>query len=364
MDRNERRIRGFRWSGPSVAIAAITLFGCDSGSGTDTGDPSAALECSIPEGQIFTGAAGKDAIPALTDPPTAPAEGPGIDYLLDEDRVMGIQVGEATLAVPLNILWWHEIVNLDMEGRQLAITHCPLTGSSLVFDRSPLAGARFGVSGLLYRNNLMMYDRTTGESLWPQMVRGARCGPRDGTPLSTYPVLEMTWKGWRTLHPETRVVTSGTGFGLNYAVYPYDDYDEIDNPETLFPMPDSDARRPPKERVLGIPSGDGGVALPFGELERSGSFAAVSVAGTVVFWDARHRAAMAYRPEVEGKTLTFTSSPTAIIDAETLSEWRVDGSAISGPLAGRRLEPVSEAYVAFWFAWASFQPETELWEAR
>jgi hypothetical protein len=364
MIRNAEEKGGWRLRTLVMLGATAAFLGCDSGSSTHSGDdPTAPLACSIPLDQIFSGAAGKDAIPALTNPPTAAPEGPGLDYLLDDDRVMGLRVGDQALAVPLNILWWHEIVNLDVAGSRLALTHCPLTGSSLVFDRVPLAGAEFGVSGLLYRNNLMMYDRTTGESLWPQMSRGARCGPRDGIDLAMYPVMEMTWEGWRTLYPETRVVTSDTGFGLNYAVYPYDDYDRVDNPETLFPMPGLDDRRLPKERVLGIPSGTGGVALPFGELERTGTTTAIPVGGTVVFWDAPRQTAMAFLPELDGSPLTFTSTRAAITDEETGSEWRVDGLAVSGPLAGRRLEPVPEAYVAFWFAWASFQPDAELWEA-
>lgn len=346
-----------------VAVGAIMVAGCDSGAGTaPVEDAPAALSCSIPQDLIFTGAA-KDAIPALTNPPTTGVDGPGLDYLSDEDRVVGLRIGDETLAVPLNVLWWHEIVNLDVGGQRLALTHCPLTGSSLIFDRAPADDAEFGVSGLVYRNNLMMYDRTTGESLWPQMSRGARCGPRDGTDLPMVPGMETTWETWRTLHPETRVVSSETGFGLNYAVYPYDDYDRIDNGETLFPMPGIDERRMPKERVLGIPSGEGGIALPFGELARTGARSPVSVAGTVVFWDAPSQTAVAFRPELDGRPLTFVGTRGTITDEETGSEWRVDGLAASGPLEGRRLDPVPEAYVAYWFAWASFQPEAELWEA-
>ena len=39
------------------------------------------------------------------------------------------------------------------------------------------------------------------------------------------------------------------------------------------------------------------------------------------------------------------------------------GEALSGPLEGTRLAPIEEAYAAFWFAWATFQPDTELWTA-
>ena len=38
------------------------------------------------------------------------------------------------------------------------------------------------------------------------------------------------------------------------------------------------------------------------------------------------------------------------------------GEAISGSLVGSVLEPVADAYVAFWFAWATFHPNTGLLE--
>ncbi len=73
---------------------------------------------------------------------------------------------------------------------------------------------------------------------------------------------------------------------------------------------------------------------------------------------------MAYRPFAEGQALTFEARDERLVDVETGSAWRLDGLAIEGSLAGRRLEPVAEAYVAFWFAWATFQPQTRLWEAK
>ena len=49
-----------------------------------------------------------------------------------------------------------------MNALGLAVTYCPLTGSSMVFRREVVNGVEFGVSGLLFKNNLVMYDRTGG----------------------------------------------------------------------------------------------------------------------------------------------------------------------------------------------------------
>ena len=348
-------------------VAPLLSAGC-SDSRSNPADvphvPEPELHCSIPDNLIFGGGPGKDGIPALTDPQLVRVGDPGTGYLEDDDRVVGLVLDAVPIAIPLNILWWHEIVNLDGYGRPLAITHCPLTGSSLAFDRGPAAGAEFGVSGLLYLNNLIMYDRNGDESLWPQMLRGARCGIRDGTELPMVPIFEMTWRGWKHLHPETMVVSENTGSSRDYRVYPYGDYDDPNNTNTFFPV-DLDPRRPPKERVLGIPVGSGGLVFPYGLLDTQGPVAAVAVevAGEdlVVFWDRFRETAMAFRPLVDTEGLTFTVVQGRITDEQTGSSWTVDGLATTGPLTGRRLAPKAEAFVAFWFAWPEFYPELRIW---
>ncbi len=349
-----------------VLLVALLPAACDSNpadsrsGGLDSLDVNARQTCSLLLDQVFDSVA-KDAIPALINPALTDAD--NVDYLNDDDRVLGIKVGAQAIAVPHNILWWHEIVNFDFAEQRLAVTYCPLTGSGLVFDRSDVAGAAFGVSGLLIKNNLIMYDRSANESLWPQMTRGAQCGPSDGTRLFTYPALEMTWEGWRALHPATRVVSSATAFRRNYTENPYGNYDEPDNTTLLYAMP-IDARRAPKERVLGLPAGDGGLAFPFSALDNGAPVRTLHADDgqpLVVFWHRAYQAAMAYRLPADGAAQTFNVRDGAIFDAETGSQWRIDGRAVAGPLQGLRLQPVRDAYIAFWFAWAAFQPETELW---
>ncbi|MEX2470935.1 MAG: DUF3179 domain-containing protein [Gemmatimonadota bacterium] len=313
--------------------------------------------CSVNEDEIFQGAV-RDGIPALSDPSTSAAEDPDLDFLEPDDRVIGLAGGAGALAVPLNILWWHEIVNTRLDGRRIAVTHCPLTGSSLVFD-TEAADADFGVSGLLYQNNLIMYDRVDGESLWPQMLRRAACGPLRGTPFTMIPSVEMSWARWRTLYPASQVVTSETGFSRSYRTYPYGGYDVKDSDQLLFPLSDRiDPRRPPKERVLGIADRAPTVAFPFGWLEDLGGVAAVNDQHRVVLWDEEGQAAMAYQRTLDGQTLGFEVEAGRVVDRETGSTWRVDGLAVAGPLEGRRLAPIAEAYVAYWFAWAAFHPDT------
>ena len=81
-----------------------------------------------------------------------------------------------------------------------------------------------------------------------------------------------------------------------------------------------------------------------------------------MIWDGHRRAAHAYLAAVGSSPASFTRTAEGIVDSETGTSWAVDGRPVDGPLAGtnRRLRPVTEAYVAFWGAWAAFHPGTEL----
>ena len=361
-------LRPLRIIAPLLCLMLPCLAACDSGGGgAEPGAVSSTGECLVPTAQFGDGGIAKDAIPALTDPDfLLPDSAP---FMHEADRVIGIVVEGQPVAVPHNILWTHEIANFNFPTIQLAVTYCPLTGSSMAFDRAAVGGGEFGVSGLLFQNNLTMYDRTTSESLWPQMARQAACGPRLGARLSMIPVIEMTWEGWKAFYPDTRVI-SETGVNTQYpaTTYPYGDYASPGNDALLFPL-EIDGRRPPKARLLGIPdSRRGGVAFLFSDLDDGQPVRVVHERAEdgpiVVFWHRRYESAMAYRSRLDGASLTFQVRGARIVDVETRSEWRVDGRAAAGPLAGARLEPVAEAYVAFWFAWAAFHPETRIWEGR
>lgn len=360
------------WTVLVLLITPLVFAACEeehlsSSSVQRTGeDGSNEFNCRIATGNLVDSGVGKDEIPALINPPLVGAEGERTGYLADSSRVIGLLVGDVPLAVPHNVLWFHEIVNLDdWAGRSLAVTYCPLTGSSLAFDRSAVDSAEFGVSGLLLDNNLVMYDRRTQESLWPQMRREASCGRDTGTTLPMIPVIEMRWDRWKTLHPDTKVLSGATGHGYFYGsrAYPYGDYERIDNDRLLFDGTSIDDRRPPKERVLGIPHGKGrGIALPFGVLDDGtpARVETVPVGGNekTVFWSREARGAMAFETAA-----SFSVRDDHIVDDATGSVWTVDGRAVEGPRAGEQLEPVETAYVAFWFAWAVFHPRTGVWKS-
>lgn len=175
---------------------------------------------SVPLEEIRPGGPAVDGIPALSWPKKAQAN--EADAFLDpEDKVLGVAIkGEAT-AYPIRLLNWHEIVNDTVGGVPIAATYCPLRDAGIAFERR-LDGeiVEFGVSGLLYRRALVMYDRRS-KSLWSQTMGKAIAGPSTGRTLTRFPSILTTWKQWKAKHPHTMAVTFDTGHVRDYWRDPY-----------------------------------------------------------------------------------------------------------------------------------------------
>jgi len=343
----------------STIMFSLALVGCENSTGTDqvTGD------WLIPKDQIFDGGPGKDGIPALTNPDLTGAT--GATYLADADLIIGVKIGNEVRAYPHSILDWHEIINDDVNGSQLSITYCPLTGSGIAWNRvingTPTT---FGVSGLLYNTNLIPYDRVTNSN-WSQMKLQCVNGPLSGTSISTYQIVETTWETWKEMYPHTRVVSSNTGHSRPYGQYPYGDYQTSSS--LLFPISNDDTRLPRKERVHGVIVGERT------KIFRINSFAddievvndLFNDVGLVAAGSRVKNLVVVYeRKLADGTLLTFmpiqnASLPVVMTDNEG-TRWDIFGRAVSGPRAGTELKPV-RSYIAYWFAWGAFFPGTEIY---
>ncbi|MDP6442408.1 MAG: DUF3179 domain-containing protein, partial [Pirellulaceae bacterium] len=225
----------------------------------------------IEKSEILRGGPPIDGIPAITKPSfVAAAE----TRLPDDDRVIGVVEGDQAKAYPLRILTHHEVVNDRIGETPIAVTYCPLCDSSAVFDaRIGDREIEFGVSGLLYNSNVLMYDRgSENPSLWSQLKQVAVAGEHVNDRLRMTPFEVSTWKTWREKHPETLVMSTQTGFGRNYNVDPYDGY--VDSPILMFPVKPTDqkTRLPAKTLVLGVWTEKGAKAYPVKALRERGEW--------------------------------------------------------------------------------------------
>lgn len=328
---------------PAAALAVPTLVSAD---GLLPVTDPAFLPLS-PENYVEdmrSGGPSKDGIPSIDQPEFWSATR-GDEYLAPTDRVIGVyQEGEAR-AYPQRILVWHEIANDTVGGVNIAVTYCPLTGTALGFKRDE---TELGVSGRLVNSNLVMYDREAG-SLWPQILGAAINGPYEGRGLEQLRVVWTTWEQWRERHPETKVLSTDTGYVRNYRRDPYGDYTPISgyyepSSERIFPVQNEDGRYPPKREFFGFRTGAGGVAVDMDYLAAQGAIA-------LEHGDHHY---LVLHDDGLGTAWVFRGDEA--LDPPQEVAYGPDGPRHES-LDG--LEPVN-GFEAMWFAWVAFYPQTRV----
>ena len=319
--------------------------------------------------KVLPGGPPPDGIPALYAPRFERAR--DIDWLADSEPVLVVTIAGETRAYPIQIMIWHEIANDTIGGVPVAVTYCPLCNSGVAFDRRAAGRVlTFGTSGLLYNDNLVMYDWQT-RSLWPQLTSKAAVGLLTGTTLAAYPIGGFAWREFRAAYPDAWVLNRNTGYQRDYGFNPYVGYDDPNS----GPPTTADGRLPVKERVIGLIGPHEAVAIVRDIIAHEGARAITVDGRPLVVW---HRPGQAsaldnstiatgrdigtvavYDSSVDGRTLHFVPEGDGFTDLETGSHWTVLGHATTGRLAGCDLIPYP--YVdTFWFAWVAFQPRTRI----
>ena len=363
-----------RLIGATRTLPALCVFAFSACAGDAAGPDYA---CSVSLERFTDAGAERSSIPSLSNPEVARRLiAPEVGYVLRSDPVIAVHFNDEPLAIPLKLLWYHEVLNFSVPGERLIVTYAPLTGSVGVFNPAPSDTGNLDVSNYVLENNLVMADLSG--TLYPQLDPLATCGPHDGQRLTRVPYELMSYGAWLLIYKDTWIVSRNTGHDFLYTLYPYGNYRTPSNAWLAYPnSAPIDRRRLPKERVIGVPAGSGGVAFPLADLQRaarddqpetaaSSVWAASGMAGeepVVAFWNTQAQSARVYRANAGGRALTFEVVGGRRRDRETGSTWNFNGRAVSGALEGERLEPHPEAYHAYWFAWATFQPDTDIWIA-
>jgi Protein of unknown function (DUF3179) len=259
-------------------------------------------------------------IPALDDPALTSAEEG--DWYPDDRFVFVVSVHGDHVAFPKNIMEVHEMVNITIGGRRVAIPYCTLCGSAQAFFTDRVPGAPrplvLRTSGLLTLSNKVMYDLTSG-SAFDTFTGRAVSGPLHdaGVTLPMLTTVVSRWGDWRRAHPDTRIVAKDGGIDETYLLDPLGGRDD-NGP--IFPIRKSDTRLGVHTQVVGVVAPD---------------------ATFVAFPADAARAALAAGEIVRTRGVSLTA----------------DGGGLRASADGVEIP----THQAFWFAWVQFHPDTEVW---
>ncbi|MEM7166505.1 MAG: DUF3179 domain-containing (seleno)protein [Planctomycetota bacterium] len=189
----------------------------------------------------------KDAMQVMVDPSLLDREGMAeanksnfTKYIVADDRVIGVTINGEARAYPLRVLTYHEVANDTLGGVPILVSYCPISGSAVVFDRR--VGDKtlqFGMSGLIYNSNILLYDIQDDEpleSLWSQMTATPIQGVAAGKPsLKPLPSRVMFWQDWQDAHPDTTVIAGDPRLMKQYRSDPFLTYPTHDG-TSKFPV--------------------------------------------------------------------------------------------------------------------------------
>ena len=270
---------------------------------------------------IRPGGPKRDRIRSVDTPEFVPAE--KAPWSPPTVPVIGVALEGAAQAHPVHLLEHHQVVNTEVGGVPLVVSYDPLTGIPMAYRRT-LDGKvlRFGVSGLIYNAQFLLYDRET-ESLWAQYEGRAVSGPLAGKQLERVVVRQELMGIWFQRHPETQVLARPERMRIDYRYSPYAEYWVSE--KVPLEVRARDDRYHPKEVVLGIQLA-GKARAYLGSI-------LTSAGGRIV-------------DDFEGQKIRVVYDTNS-----STFQWDIPDSV-----------RVTEAY---WFAWKSLHPETEIWrEAR
>ncbi len=172
-----------------------------------------------------------------------------------------------------------------------------------------------GVSGALYRDALVLYDRETG-SYWSQVTGEAIRGPLAGKKLAEIQSVVTTWREWKREHPDTLVLRSDPGPRRS----PYEAYFARPFELGVLGTKNPDERLPGKTWVWGFVAQGKAVAIVEQRVEES-----------------------AQTLDVDGASFEIRRRGTRLLVSP------------GGRIAPRRM---------YWYVWARFHPGGRIWPER
>jgi hypothetical protein len=211
------------WFAWSSTYPRITL---DDEEGAGVAVESEDEEWLVSEDFVFRGAA-SDGIPAINEPEFQVHTNKQIitsGLLQDDDELIIVRSGETIKIYPIKILNYHEIVNDQIDDNLFSVCYAPYTGTSSVWSRSfGNAELEFGVSGLVYNNNILLFDRST-KSYWNQLLEISVNGAFLATRPKRITYFRTTWSTWKEVSNSHLILNGLNRLQFNYDEDPLGDY--------------------------------------------------------------------------------------------------------------------------------------------
>lgn len=275
---------------------------------------------------------------------------------LKNKLIIGVAINGQAKAYPIEVIGYHHQVVDTVGNTPVMVTYCTVCRTGRVY--SPFVNGKYETFRLVGMDHFnAMFEDATTKSWWRQANGEAITGKLKGTKLPEIPSRQMRMDDWLQLYPNSTVMLPDSNFNKKYAGLK--DYD-IDTSMGSLETRDS-ASWKFKSWVIGVNAGKESKAYDWNTLYTKKVWND-SLAGTSLLLTLHPNGQTFYvlNRKVGSNTLHFAidSTGAGMHDAETNSEWLLNGVCTGGQLKGSTLQPV-QAYQEFWHSWQTFHPATK-----
>ncbi len=271
---------------------------------------------------------------------------PSAIELPETSRVLVTRQGGQVFAYPLNYMGI-EVLNEEWGDVFFVPNYCPLTRTAMVWDRR-IGDTVFtyAASGVLYRENLVLYD-IERRRLWSQMLIEKIYGGQDLTQPKTLQSFEGTLDMVKTYFPNAKVYNGefeSSGKKNAQSTYKDADPDDDDISSPLYAQ---------GENVYGIILDDYIVTISHNDLPNGLS---IKTTDNLVIVSYRELGLIVSFYNNAGLTLVENEFPTILKDLQGV-RYDIFGKPVN--LSGVANLESPRAYNALWWAWDGFYNDFE-----
>lgn len=295
----------------------------------------------------------KDRIQSIDSPLFIPIHSVNLN---EDELVYSVNYNGTTKVYPLSVLGAHEIVNDKIDNFYYAVTYCPLTGSGIAWDRK-INGkiTEFGVSGMLYKDNLIPYDRNS-LSNWSQMKGLCINGKLIGYEAEQIPLISSTFGMIKNSYPDALIIDhEKCGEDICRNVRSGNDFGE----------PGDFTELPPGKQYFGVTKDQSLLLFDFELFIDSIQIYHVSFKSRKLLIVGNDKnqyfSAFSYNGNfLENSLFPVQNNLPVVMRDHEGNTYDLFGNIVSGPNAGIRLSS-SNAYYAYSFAWQTIFNDIEIY---
>jgi len=279
--------------------------------------------------------------PQFVSPDAAP-------FVADDDWVVGVMDQDDALAYPYALLYRAPLVVQSAQESPMLLMWSAFANRALAMriDRSIKARDLEIIS--MPANALLIYNTRLG-----QFINGLTGRTMDGQKPAGFgtsiPTIKTTWKRWRALHPQTRVLASTAADDRGAPTQPL---------LPFYPMPSNTGGLPIQATVALVATNPPVAVLDSDVAQRPTNFSDPSI---LVIRQRSTGSALAFDRQADNDLFpSFAAAASrkfpqaAMIDSDSATLWTADGRAIDGPLKGKRLVEIptdDQLYFSVMRAW-------------